>query len=200
MTEAAEALDRQIIREIIEHWVVWRDAGMWEKFRTLWHDDGVMNATWFQGPVDEFIAHGRKGGSGGGHLLGGVAVELSGNRAVAQTKMAITSRLPVEGVLCDVACTGRFFDFFEKRGGRWGLVYRQPIYEKDQMIPVVPGTVPRLDQQLLGGFPDGYRYLAYVQTRAGFTVKRDMPGLKGPELDSLYARGEAWLSGESKTP
>jgi len=200
MTEAATALDRQIIREIIEHWVVWRDAGMWEKFRTLWHDDGVMNATWFQGPVDEFIRIGRSGGSGGGHLLGGVSIELNSTRAIAQTKMQITSRFVIEDVPCDVACTGRFYDFFEQRSGRWGLVHRQPIYEKDQMIPVIPGTAPKLDAQLLAQFPEGYRFLAYTQTRMGLTVKRDMPGLKGPELDALYGRGETWLNGTSKTP
>jgi len=33
-----------------------------------------------------------------------------------------------------------------------------------------------------------------VQTRMGYAVKRDMPGLRGPELDALYARGEAWLA------
>jgi hypothetical protein len=200
MTHATDVLDRQVIREIIENWVVWRDAGMWEKFRTLWHDDGVMNATWFQGPVDKFIEIGRTGGSGGGHLLGGTSIELNGTRAVAQTKMQITSRFAVEGVACDVACTGRFYDFFEKRSDRWGLVHRQPIYEKDQMIPVVPGTAPKLDEKLLAQFPDGYRFLAYTQTRMGLTVKRSMPGLKDPELDALYARGEAWLGGKSKTP
>jgi hypothetical protein len=198
MTDATAALDRQIIREIIENWVVWRDAGMWDKFRTLWHDDGVMNATWFQGSVDEFVAHGRKGGSGGGHLLGGIAVELNGNRATAQTKMTITLRAPVEDVLCDVATTGRFFDFFEKRESRWGLVHRQPIYEKDRLDPVMPGTAVKLDKSLLAQFPEGYRYLAYAQTRGGLNVKRDMPGLKGPELDALYARGDAWLNGKSK--
>jgi hypothetical protein len=196
MTTAAELRERQIIRDIIEAWVVWRDAGKWEKFRTLWHDDGVMNATWFQGAVDDFIALGRKGGSGGGHLLGGSAIELNGKRAVAQTKMQITARAPIEGVPCDVTCTGRFYDLFEKRQGRWGMVMRQPIYEKDQIIPVVPGTAPQLDQMLLAQFPEGYRRLGYMQTRAGMTVKRDMPGLSGPQLLALYALGDAWLSGK----
>jgi hypothetical protein len=27
-------------------------------------------------------------------------------------------------------------------------------------------------------------------------VKRDMPGLKGPEVEALYARGAAWLQGK----
>ena len=31
---------------------------------------------------------------------------------------------------------------------------------------------------------------------AGYTVKRDMPGLKGPEVEALYARGAAWLQGK----
>jgi hypothetical protein len=43
------------IRQLVENWAVWRDAGLWDKFRTVWHDDGVMMATWFQGPFEEFI-------------------------------------------------------------------------------------------------------------------------------------------------
>ena len=40
---------------------------------------------------------------------------------------------------------------------------------------------------------DGYRHLAYAQTAIGYDVKRDMPGLTGPEVEDLYARGAAWL-------
>ena len=104
--------------------------------------------------------------------------------------------MPVEGVLCDIASSGRFFDFFEKREGRWGLVYRQPIYEKDRLDPVAPGATVSFDTKLLAQMPEGYRYLAYAQTRGGLNVKRDMPGVAGPELDALYARGEAWLAGK----
>ena len=53
--------DRQVIRELVENWAVWRDAGDWERFRTVWHDDGRMMATWFQGPADEFIEASREG-------------------------------------------------------------------------------------------------------------------------------------------
>ncbi len=37
--------DRRDIRELLENWVVWRDAGLWDRFRTVWHDDGIMMAT-----------------------------------------------------------------------------------------------------------------------------------------------------------
>ena len=45
-------------------------------------------------------------------------------------------------------------------------------------------------------FPEGYRHLAYLQTQIGFKVKPDMPGLKGPEVQALYARGNGWLAGK----
>ena len=129
------------------------------------------------------------------HFLGGNSVELAGDRAISQTKMTISQRAVVHDVLCDVVCTGRFYDFVEKRGGRWGIVLRQPIYEKDRMDPVDPSKTLKLDQQLLEGFPEGYRHLAYLQTGIGYSVKRDMPGLKGPEVEALYERGKKWLAG-----
>jgi hypothetical protein len=126
-----------------------------------------------------------------------MSVEVSYARAISQTKMTITQRAPVEGVECDVICTGRFYDFLERRDGRWGIVLRQPIYESDRIIPVDPSAAPKLDRALLESFPVGYRHLAYLQNGLGFEVKRDMPGLTGPEVEALYASGKRWLSGEN---
>ena len=91
--------------------------------------------------------------------------------------MTISQRAKVDDVLCDVVCTGRFYDFFEKRG-RWGLVLRQPIYEKDRLDPLDPSAKLALDQDLLARFPEGYRHLAYLQTRIGYTVKRGHAGAR----------------------
>jgi hypothetical protein len=189
---------RLAIRDLLENWVVWRDAGDWERFRTVWHDDGRMMATWFQGTADEFIRVSREGWARGVsilHFLGGTSIDLAGERAIAQTKMTISQRAEVDGVRCDVVCTGRFYDFVERRAGRWGIVLRQPIYEKDRLDPLDPAARLTLDAALLDAFPEGYRHLAYLQTRIGYTVKRDMPGLKGPEVEALYARGARWLEG-----
>jgi hypothetical protein len=98
-------------------------------------------------------------------------------------------------VVCDVVCSGRFYDFIEKRKSRWGLVLRQPIYERDRIAPVDPAATVRLDQELLAGFPEGYRHLAYLQAKNGQAVKTDMPGLTGAALDALYQRGAEWLAG-----
>jgi hypothetical protein len=194
--------DELEIRQMVERWAVWRDAGDWDRFATVWHPDGVMMATWFQGPFREFIRVTQEGWAKGVsilHFLGGSAVEVAGERAIAQTKMTISQRGMVEGasgpVLCDVVCTGRFYDFVVRHEGGWKLLHRQPIYEKDRIDPVDPSAVLQLDQQALAGFPEGYRHLAYIQTRIGYKVKMDMPMLKGEGVQALYGRGRRWLQG-----
>jgi hypothetical protein len=192
--------DELAIRQVVENWAVWRDAGDWERFATVWHDDAIMVATWYQGAAAGFIAASRRGFEDGIrvlHFLGGMSVDVRSPRAIAQTKMTISQRVTVDGVLCDVVCTGRFYDFFEQRNGRWAVVLRQPIYEMDRLACVDPAQSLQIDDRLLERFPEGYRYLGYAQTKSGLTVKTDLPGLAGPEVDALYARGRAWLAGQS---
>jgi hypothetical protein len=194
----SETDDRREIAELIQNWAVWRDAGMWDRFRTCWHPDGVMMATWFQGPAEEFIRVSKASWDKGVsilHFLGGASIDLASDRAVAQTKMTISQRGEVEGEICDIVCTGRFYDFLTKHDGAWKLRLRQPIYEKDICFPVDPAARPVLDKALLARFPIGYRHLAYVQTKIGYTVKPDMPGLKGAKVEALYALGDSWLAG-----
>jgi hypothetical protein len=199
-------LDRLAIRDLVENWAVWRDAGDWERFATVWHEEGWMSATWFQGPARDFMRVSQEGFAKGVrilHFLGGTSIDLSGERAIAQTKMTISQRALVHDVLCDVVCTGRFYDFLEKRQdqsgiGKWGIVRRQPIYEKDRIDPVDPAATLRLDQTALAALPEGYRHLAYMQELIGYKVKRDMPGLIGAEVEKLYGEGREWLAGKAK--
>jgi hypothetical protein len=193
--------DRLAIREVVDNWVLWSDSGDWERFATVWHDDAWMTATWFQGPAAEFQKARRAGFERGVsiiHFLGGTAIEIAGERAIAQTKMTISQRATVDGVIVDAVCTGRFYDFFAKRAGRWAIARRQPIYEKDRLDPVEPGRKLDLDPALLARFPEGYRHLGYLQTKAGFNVRLDLPGLRGPKTATLYAEGAAWLSGSAR--
>ena len=182
-------LRRLEVAELVQNWAVWRDAGDWDRF-----------ATWCQAPAAQFIEASKAGWAKGVsilHFLGGCSVDLAGNRAIAQTKMTISQRAEVHGVLVDVVCTGRFHDFIEERDSKWGIVLRQPIYEKDRMDPVDPAAKLALDPALLARFPEGYRHLAYLQTQIGYTVKTDMPGLKGERVQALYAAGRRWLAGEA---
>jgi hypothetical protein len=191
--------DTRTIRELVENWAIWRDARLWDRFRTVWHADGCMLTTWTGSvPYEDFIKANQEAWPRGVrilHFLGGSSIDVEGHRGIAQTKMTISQRAPVDGVVCDVVCTGRFYDFFEKRAGRWGFVLAARTYEKDRIDPVDPSVTLKLDRDLLHQFPEGYRHLAYLQTRIGYNVKRDMPGIDGPELEALYAAGAQWLRG-----
>ena len=180
-----DTADRLAIRDLIENWVLWRDARMWDRFRTVWHKDGQMWATWFQGSYEDFIRVSQEGYDRGVrimHMLGGMSIDIKGRRAIAQTKMTISQRAKVEGVLCDVVCSGRFYDFLEKRKGRWGIVLRRLAYEKDRIDPVEPDAKLTLDKAHLAQFPEGYRHLAYLQSKIGYTIKDELPGLDGAPL------------------
>ena len=187
------------IKDLIERWVVYRDALLWDKFREIWRPDGVMTATWTEGPFEDFIKiteEGVKHGLNILHILGGSAVDVNGDRAVSMTKFMILQRAEVDGVLCDVTCYARHYDLWEKHEGAWGLHYRATIADKDTMDPVDKNESLNLDKELLEQFPIEYRRLAYLQTRAGYTVDKDCPRMSGGKsLEALYKKGEDWLNG-----
>ncbi len=195
-----ELVSKLAIREVVERWALWRDAGDWDRFAEVWHPDGYMTATWFQGSFRDFITVSRQGFEAGVrilHFLGGTGIDVRGDRAIAQTKMTITQRGAVHGVEVDVVCTGRFYDFFECRDERWAIVRRQPIYERDRMDSVDPAASLALDAAQLGRFPSGYRHLAYLQTELGFEVKSGLPELTGAAVEQLAREGRDWLAGSA---
>ena len=191
--------DELLIRRMVERWAVWRDAGDWERFATVWHPDGVMMATWFQGPFADFIRVTKEGWAKGVsilHFLGGSAIEVAGDRAIAQTKMTISQRGPVDGVLCDVVCTGRFYDFVVRHQGDWKLLHRQPIYEKDRIDPVDPAATLQARRAGAGraarGLPaPGLHPAAHRLPREARHA--DAEGRRS--VEELYRRGAAWLAG-----
>jgi hypothetical protein len=192
---------KRAIRDVVDDWVLFSDSGNWEGFATVWHDGAWMTSTWFQGPATEFQKARRAGFERGVsiiHFLGGTSIEVAGRRAIAQTKMTISQRASVDGIAVDAVCTGRFYDFFEQRAERWAIVRRQPIYEKDRLDPIAPDAKLVLDSALLARFPEGYRHLGYLQTKAGFNVRLGLPQLRGPEVAKLYSEGAAWLAGSAQ--
>jgi hypothetical protein len=116
--------EKQAIREVVESSIIWRDARMWDRLHTVWDKDGMMIATWFQGTIDEFIEANKRSNERGFralHFPGGISIDVKDKRAISQVKAAISQRDMVENVLCDVVSTTRFYDFLEKREGKWEL-------------------------------------------------------------------------------
>ena len=196
----AALLDRLAIRELVDNWMMWRDARIWEPIPALFHEGGKLMTTWGgHATQEEFAVAAQAGFERGDRMLhanGGTTVEVAGDRGVSQTKLRIMQRGVLEGVLCDVVCIGRDYDFVEKREGRWGFVLRQPIYERDFVTPVDPSQTVRLDAERLARYPEGYARLAYLQESLGYSIIPTMPVHTGADLEALYAQGAAWLRGE----
>jgi hypothetical protein len=189
--------DRVAITALINDWVVFRDSGDFDRLRAIFSPDGRMNATWFSGSADDFVANSRRmfGAPVPAvlHTLGGVSVDVRGERAVSQAKMAIAVLVTVHGTACEVTCSGRFYDLWRKIDANWKLQERFVIYERDRLTTLDGAPHPHLDEAILASFPPGYKHLAYAQQAGGATVINGLPGLTGAAVEALYARGRAWL-------
>lgn len=196
-----ELFDRLAIREVVESWSIHRDNREWDRFLALWHEGGSMMTTWAgKATAAEFVAAATAGFERGVRMLhgpGGVSAEVAGDRGLAISKLRIMQRGTVESVLCDVTCVGVNFDFLERREGRWGLLLRQPVYERDYLAPVDPAQSVRLDPEVLARRPDGYARLAYLQEGLGYSIGTDLPTETGAAREALAEQGRAWLRGEA---
>jgi hypothetical protein len=189
--------DRLTIAEVVQDWAIGRDTGDWQRLRAAFHPDGTMTATWFSGPADAFVAASKaqwEKGSRVAHVLGGTSVRLNGGKAIAETRLILAIRAPLDGEEVDVTCYGRFYDRMAKHEGGWGILRRNVVYEKDRIDAVRPGAVLQLDEALLRRFPEGYRHIAYVQTRAGMTVDPALATPHSAALKKLTDEAEAWLA------
>jgi hypothetical protein len=189
--------DQLAISALMQSWALARDTGDWGSLRATAHPGAAMTTTWFDGPFEDFVESCEASfskGSRSQHFLGGTVAEIKGARAIAQTRMSINVRSQLDGVAVDAVCLGRFFDRVEKREGVWRLFKRSVIYEKDRIDPVDPSAKISLDPALLARFPEGYRHLAYVQTRNGARVNPNLPTARGEALEKLLGEAKAWLN------
>ena len=189
--------DRAAITEAVNNWGLWRDTGRWDRLRALFMPGAIMHTTWFVGPATEFVdrsIEAAKRGSRGQHFVGACSIDLNRDRAIAETRMVLLLRAPLQGVEVDVTCYCRAYDRFVRHDGAWRIQMRENIYEKDRLDPVDPSASVKLDAAELARPPHGYRHLAYVQASGGASVTPDLPVPGSEALARLYAEGTAWLS------
>lgn len=191
-------VDRGVIREAIENWGLFRDAGRWAELRALYTPDGTMQTTWFDGAAAEFVERSiesHRRGTRVQHFIGSASITLNGEKAIVESRVITLLRTELQGLDVDVTCYARFCDRFVRSGDAWLIKSRVPIYEKDRLDPVDPQAAPALDQGVLARYPEGYRHLAYVQTIAGRPVTPGLHVSNGEALASLYAAANSWLRG-----
>jgi len=124
-------------------------------------------------------------------------VRVTGERALAETNVVILVRQKIAGVLADMTSYARFLDRLERRDGRWALVERAAIYERDRLDPVEPSEAfaKLFAAPDLAAFPEAYRYMAARFNAAGRALAPVVHYDGAPHTAQLYARYNTWLSG-----
>jgi len=184
--------DRFQIADLINGWMH-RDLGRWDQLRSLFHPDGVIEVTWFEGLFSDFVDGSIRMGTSDlrtKHLIGSPVITLKGDKAIIETNAMIIG----ENVALNLGCSthNRFYDMAEKRGGTWKLLKRQTVYDMGTFT--FPLGLVEVDQTLAAKFPREYAALGYVLEKSGFPVRRVF-ATRGSELEQTMKRdGQNWLN------
>lgn len=186
--------DRQQITDLLTGWIH-RDLGEWDQLRNLFHPDGTIEITWFEGAASDFVDGSMRMGASDArtkHLIGTPVVTFNhdATKAIVETNAMIIG----ENVKLNVGCVGhnRFYDMAEKRDGVWKLFRRQSIYDMASFtFPLGPVEI---DQETVAKYPREYAALAYLLEKTGFPVERVF-ATRGSELEQqMKADAKRWLA------
>ncbi len=155
-----------------------------------------MVTTWFDGAATDFVEASIRAATSNTlvqHFFGPSAIQIKGQRAIAETRLILLVRTELEGAEVDVTCYGRFIDRLVLHDGQWRILARIPIYEKDSLVPLDPQRPLQLDHARLNRHPVAFRHLAYLQELGGATITTRIPPHNSEAQHALYAAGQDWL-------
>lgn len=188
------ASDRQQLNDLMNGWIH-RDLGEWAQLRNLFHPDGTIEITWFEGLAGDFVNGSMRMGASDlrtKHLIASprVTFNAAGNKALLETNAIIIA----ENVKLNLGCEShnRFYDLAEKRDGDWKLFHRQSIYDMGTFT--FPQGIVEIDPATVAKYPREYAALAYLLEKSGFPLGREF-ATRGSKLEAdMKAAGQQWLS------
>jgi len=183
--------------QLIAHEREGRDRGWWDQMVRCYHVDSLVRSMWFTGSGQGFADASREMAARGDHSrhrLSVPSVHVHRDRAVVSMPMAIEFRVHIDGVEADLTSYARGVYRLEMRRGQYKICDLSTIYERDTLIPAVPGDAIPIDRRCLGMFPASYRMLAYYFNIRGYPIDTDMPSDDRPDLaDALLSQAFTWL-------
>lgn len=183
--------DRLQITDLITGWIH-RDLGEWDQLRNLFHPEGTIEVTWFEGAFGDFVDGSIRMGKSEletKHLIGTPVVSFNGDKAIVETNAMIVGENVRLGLGCSVH--NRFYDMAEKRDGVWKLTRRQTVYDMGTFT--FPQGVVEIDRAVVATYPREYAPLAYVLEKSGFPVKRVFATRGSAMEKSMKIEAKAWL-------
>lgn len=186
--------DRQQLNDLVNGWIH-RDLGEWTQLRNLFHPDGTIEITWFEGLASDFVDGSMRMGASDlrtKHLitLPRITFNAEGTKATLETNAVIIAENVKLNIGCE--CHNRFFDLAEKRDGVWKLFHRQSIYDMGTFT--FPQGWVEIEPSVVARYPREYAPLAYLLEKSGFPLGRVF-ATRGSELETrMKAEGQRWLA------
>jgi hypothetical protein len=173
-----------------------RDRRWWDEMRACFSPESHVSLTWYQGSGAGFVegsiamAEGRLPTR---HRVSPPVVRLSKDRAVISLPIVIESSASIGAVECALNAYARHLYCLERSDGEWKIIRLDAIYERDELLPVLPGQFAQIDPAELAGLRPAYRLLSWNLRRAGYEVDQDLPGDDRPEqVARLYSQAFSW--------
>ena len=174
-----------------------RDRGWWDRMRAAYAPDSTVRLSWFQGTGPDFVAASKQLAARGDtavHRLSPPVIRQHGDRALVEMPGVIEGRTTVDGIDVDVESRARLCYRTERQDGRWLIAALDPLYERDTVTPVYPGTPLTITPADVAGFRPAYRFLSYVLSQRGYQLATDLFGDDRPEeLGPFYQQAFSWL-------
>ncbi|MCT4714539.1 nuclear transport factor 2 family protein [Enterobacteriaceae bacterium H18W14] len=186
--------DRLAISDLLNGWMH-RDLSHWDELGKLFHPEGTIEVTWFEGLASEFIKGSMRMGEsdiGTKHVMGNPMVTFNAaqNKAIAETNAMIIGQN--SKLALGATCHNRFYDMMEKRNGEWKILRRQVVYDFGSFD--FPLGMVDIDAEVVKRYPVAYAPLAYMLEKSGFPVQRVF-ATKGSELEAAMKKeAESWLA------
>ncbi|MCT4701073.1 nuclear transport factor 2 family protein [Enterobacteriaceae bacterium H20N1] len=186
--------DRLAISDLLNGWMH-RDLSHWDELGKLFHPEGTIEVTWFEGLASEFIKGSMRMGEsdiGTKHVMGNPMVTFNAaqNKAIAETNAMIIGQN--SKLALGATCHNRFYDMMEKRNGEWKILRRQVVYDFGSFD--FPLGMVDIDAEVVKRYPIAYAPLAYMLEKSGFPVQRVF-ATKGSELEAaMKNEAESWLA------
>ncbi|MBU9856491.1 nuclear transport factor 2 family protein [Rahnella bonaserana] len=186
--------DRQALNDLMNGWMH-RDLGEWEQLRNLFHADGTIEITWYEGLASGFVDGSMRMGASDlrtKHMIGAPVVTFNdrGDKAILETNAMIIAENVKLNIGCE--CHNRFYDLAEKRDGVWKLFHRQSVYDMGTFtFPLGPVDI---DSSIAAKYPREYAALAYLLEQSGFPLGRVF-ATRGSELEAkMKVDAKKWLA------
>lgn len=190
--------DKFEISELINNWALYRDQGDWDALAAVFHGDGAISLSWFDGPHRQFVAASKQLSARPGaivkHHLGVPSIRVKGIKAVSEVNVTIRVRSRTDVGEVDTTSYARFYDRIEKRAGTWKLLKRVAIYEFDRADPADGHALPEATFKELERYPAELKFLASSLDKQGIELSKSVVRDKSPALAELYKSGDAWLA------